>query len=654
MRFKLLQKQYPEKPTDKTTILFNKPLKTSNLSSFIVSPNNVQPRYLSSNNNPIKLHIANKTTKILSPEEIETTPSMTPEKATASTNIIQSYRSLKNMIHNSKIVNNRKISDLISSHFRSNSSGNNNTNKNNKSISDLMRDKTLNSLLSNQLNQSRGSNSQKSFYSVDNSLNRSKNSFYQNSMDNSVNKTNLSISVNKNSEYIFPLNFNELLLLEDKLKTILLKLSRTQPPSVECLDYWAYYYDSSLMNNYLNLFRDSNNAKELDKIAHIDALCLILALDSSTSSDKFIKVSVILKSIFSLVHFNFVLLLKFILAKHYNGEPSCEKLRTIINTEISKNLSDKDLNEYYLLELLKHNVKTICTFVQSILDNFYSNTNLNNSSILNNISSDDEGYNTSYSFTSKQNILSSFFIEAFKQNNRYTYNDYDKFIHSYIDQTTSRTNNDIKRNNNLNSKSLVSINEKNNYVMLYSSTPMYYLPPIDKQYEYSLVLDLDETLIHVVVNRKNSERAKLIFRPFLFEFLRKMKRIFEIILFTVSVPEYANKMISHIERNEKFFVYKLYRQHASKIKGEYVKDLTKLGRDLKKVIIVDNLPQNFSLQKENGICVRPFYGDTVDDHNTLCELGHILERIRFDSCDDVRQSLVKYRERINIKVSNEL
>ena len=85
-----------------------------------------------------------------------------------------------------------------------------------------------------------------------------------------------------------------------------------------------------------------------------------------------------------------------------------------------------------------------------------------------------------------------------------------------------------------------------------------------------------------------------------------------------------------------------------------MKDLSKLGRDLKKVIIVDNLPQNFSLQKENGICVRPFYGDTVDDHNTLCELGYILERVRFDSCDDVRQSLMKYREIINIKVTNEL
>lgn len=651
MRFKLLQKQYPEKQTNKNTLLFNKPLKNSSLSSSIISPNNNQTRYFSPNNNPIKLHISSKTSKILSPEEIDTTPSITPENGTASTNIIQSYRSLKNIINNSKFGNTKKICDLLSFHSRSNSFGNNNSSKNNKSISELMRDKTINNLLSNQLNQSRGTLSQKSFYSVDNSLNRSKNSIYQNSMNSSINKSYITLSVNNNSDYIFPLNFNELLLLEDKMKNILLKLSRTQPPSNECLDYWSHYYDSTLMNNYLNLFRDSNNSKELDKIGHIDMLCLILALDVSASNDKFIKVSVILKSIFSLIHFNLVLLFKFILAKHYNGDPSCEKLRNIINSEISRNLSDKDMNEYYLLELLKHNSKTICTFVQSILDNFYSN--LNNSSILNNIS-EDEGYNTSYSFTSKQNVISSFFIEAFKQSNRYTYYDYDRFIHSYLDITTTRTNNDIKRNNNLNSKSLVSINENNNYVMLYSSTPMYFLPPIDKQYEYSLVLDLDETLIHVVVDRNNKERAKLIFRPFLFEFLTKMKKIFEIILFTVSVPEYANKMISHIERKEKFFTYKLYRQHVSKIKGEYVKDLTKLGRDLKKVIIVDNLPQNFSLQRENGICVRPFYGDTIDDHNTLCELGHILERIRYDNCDDVRQSLMKYRERINIKVSNEI
>ena len=163
MRFKLLQKQYPEKQTNKNTLLFNKPLKNSSLSSSIIPPNNNQTRYFSPNNNPIKLHISSKTSKILSPEEIDTTPSITPENGTASTNIIQSYRSLKNIINNSKFGNTKKICDLLSFHSRSNSFGNNNSSKNNKSISELMRDKTINNLLSNQLNQSRGTLSQKSF-----------------------------------------------------------------------------------------------------------------------------------------------------------------------------------------------------------------------------------------------------------------------------------------------------------------------------------------------------------------------------------------------------------------------------------------------------------------------------------------------------------
>ena len=276
MRFKLLHKQYPEKHSDKCTILFNKPLK-NNLTSG-VSSNNL---YHSTNKNPIKLQISSKPS-----EEIETTPSVTPDNATTASNIIQSYQSLKNMFNKSKLGNTKKISDLLSSHSRSNSTGNNNTTKNNKSISDLMRDKTLNNLLSNQLNQSRSSLSQKSFYSVDNSLNRSKNSFYQNS---STNKSYISLSVN--NDYHFPLNFSELLLLEDKMKSILLKLSRTQPPSSECLDYWTHYYESSLMQNYVNLFRDSNNSKELDRINHIETLCLVLALDVSTSSDKSSRIS---------------------------------------------------------------------------------------------------------------------------------------------------------------------------------------------------------------------------------------------------------------------------------------------------------------------------------------------------------------------------
>ena len=41
----------------------------------------------------------------------------------------------------------------------------------------------------------------------------------------------------------------------------------------------------------------------------------------------------------------------------------------------------------------------------------------------------------------------------------------------------------------------------------------------------------------------------------------------------------------------------------------YVKDLSKLGRDLSKIIIVDNLPENYALQLNNGICIREYRVD---------------------------------------------
>jgi TFIIF-interacting CTD phosphatase-like protein len=44
----------------------------------------------------------------------------------------------------------------------------------------------------------------------------------------------------------------------------------------------------------------------------------------------------------------------------------------------------------------------------------------------------------------------------------------------------------------------------------------------------------------------------------------------------------------------------------------YRKDLSKLGRDLKHTIIVDNIAANFKLHYENGIEVRSWTGDPND------------------------------------------
>ena len=90
--------------------------------------------------------------------------------------------------------------------------------------------------------------------------------------------------------------------------------------------------------------------------------------------------------------------------------------------------------------------------------------------------------------------------------------------------------------------------------------------------------------------------------------------------------------------------------------GEYIKDLSLLGRDLKNIIIVDDIPQVFKLQERNGICIKPFYGDAITDRNTLKILGKILEIVRFDAEEtgDIRKSLDKQRNLIFSHITTNL
>jgi CTD small phosphatase-like protein 2 len=56
--------------------------------------------------------------------------------------------------------------------------------------------------------------------------------------------------------------------------------------------------------------------------------------------------------------------------------------------------------------------------------------------------------------------------------------------------------------------------------------------------------------------------------------------------------------------------------------------LSLIGRDLTKILIIDNMPQNFRLQKENGIFIKSFFGEDQDD-TALLELIPILTGILF-------------------------
>ena len=124
------------------------------------------------------------------------------------------------------------------------------------------------------------------------------------------------------------------------------------------------------------------------------------------------------------------------------------------------------------------------------------------------------------------------------------------------------------------------------------------------------MLDLDETLLHF--EEINEEESQLSIRPGADSFLQLMAKTFELVIFTAGTQDYADWALSFIESSQTTISHRLYRQHTIPLRGYYLKDLSRLGRSIKKTLIVDNLEENFSLQPENGLAIKTWLSDGKD------------------------------------------
>ena len=114
----------------------------------------------------------------------------------------------------------------------------------------------------------------------------------------------------------------------------------------------------------------------------------------------------------------------------------------------------------------------------------------------------------------------------------------------------------------------------------------------------------------------------MLVRPGVEKFLQEMSEHYELVVFTAALQEYADWVLNEIDPC-KHIQYRLYRQHAQRSGTTFIKDLSQLGRDLNKVIIIDNVADNFQSQPENGILIRSWIDDSTD--TALQELTPILK-----------------------------
>ena len=207
----------------------------------------------------------------------------------------------------------------------------------------------------------------------------------------------------------------------------------------------------------------------------------------------------------------------------------------------------------------------------------------------------------------------------------------------------------INKPKNNNKKKFSNIGYKNLINTLKVKEPYLDFPPSKP---YTLILDLDETMISFQFISQERGIGEMHLRPGLENFLDIIREYYEIIVFTSGTREYADMVLDVIEhkKQKKLFDGRLYREHTTCIGNKYIKDLSKIGRDLSRTLIVDNLPQSFKFQKENGILISSFYGEDNVEDKALIELQKILIKI-YEENNDVRKSIIKYKEEIIRKVS---
>ena len=507
----------------------------------------------------------------------------------------------------------------------------------------------------------------KSKYMSANNIMENDDIIYEDESNININNINSQIKVeyiNKQRKYddanstmtIININLENILELEKRIKFLLDKINKYQICQKECYEYIIYFFDNNLYNEESKIFKHNHTKKNFLDNLKIEILCFFLCYDI-TFSKSFNQTAILFKTIFNIIHTNFLIFASYLITNNQMNinkfnQKHLENLISIIDQDLKVKLNKREMNDYDILQLITNNSKNINNYYKMVIDNIYGqyylsiNSNIRFPQCLNNENK------SNLTEDELLNIKSSFFFDSYRLLTNYNFEDLYKFFNIYLNKKRNLIKNQKLENNFIDNNNISNRNSKRIKLnIIENKIEKYLLPKIKSNYKYSLVLDLDETLICIkrdsnnkIKHNKFNNLMTLILRPGLLDFLHKMKKLYELILFSLGTSEYVSPIIKNIEKKEKFFEHILYREHVTyDDNGNFFKNLNLLNRDVKNILIVDDNSKNFKYHKSNGICIKPFYGDLNNDKITLKILGNILFKIRYDAdlTGDIRISLNK-------------
>ena len=430
---------------------------------------------------------------------------------------------------------------------------------------------------------------------------------------NNINNINNNNYVGINNKTYSSLNVEDLLILEEKLNEIIKALNNTKIIHNECFEFWNYYFNCSLYCKLEKLFTNIYESNEIRICINYLLMTILISYDYSFNINVINTSFQIFDSVLKLNRENLIFIYQYILTKisiDSRDNIWVFKLNDLVKSNINININNININEYSKLNIvdkINNNIRMILQNLSFLLNTYKTDNNIYIINFLQNLP------------TKNYEHIDILFREK------------------------------IFRVENINGSILASIYLKEHNK--FKTEPAPYLKTINRK-PYSLILDLDETLVHFKINPDCANEGVLRVRPGIVEFLDAVDKYYELIIFTAATQDYADLLIDAVEENKIYFEHRLYRQHTVIIGNDFVKDLSRVGRPLDKIIIVDNMPQNFRLQKENGINIKAFWGEEAYD-TALVDLGNILVNIAKDG-GDVRNGIKKYKDDIVKKVTSNI